>query len=169
MNAILRLLVLLPGVLFLVMGLRWLLAPRGIAPEFGTHASEWCRSEFTDRRYGRVFSATGHLYSYCAGDSASILVLPTNDPAVIDSAESSTGLAHTRCGPADKSYYAGDCRCADAVGCFSSFTPKVLSYGETMRTLCLALMSNLLIASATGIKCVNCPNHRSGSRSARKK
>ena len=35
MNAILRLLVLLPGVLFLVMGLRWLLAPRGIAPEFG--------------------------------------------------------------------------------------------------------------------------------------
>ena len=35
MNAILRLLVLLPGVLFLVTGLRWLLAPRGIAPEFG--------------------------------------------------------------------------------------------------------------------------------------
>lgn len=35
MNTILRLSVLLPGVLFLVMGLRWLLAPQGIAPDFG--------------------------------------------------------------------------------------------------------------------------------------
>ncbi|MDG1654416.1 MAG: hypothetical protein P8H58_03565 [Luminiphilus sp.] len=35
MNAALRLLVLLLGVLFLVMGLRWLLAPQGIAPDFG--------------------------------------------------------------------------------------------------------------------------------------
>lgn len=35
MNTILRLSVLLPGVLFLIMGLRWLLAPQGIAPDFG--------------------------------------------------------------------------------------------------------------------------------------
>jgi hypothetical protein len=35
MNTIFRLSVLLPGVLFLVMGLRWLLAPQGIAPDFG--------------------------------------------------------------------------------------------------------------------------------------
>ena len=35
MNTAIKLLVLLFGVLFLVTGLRWLLAPSGIAPEFG--------------------------------------------------------------------------------------------------------------------------------------
>ncbi len=35
MNRLLGLLVLLPAVLFVVMGVRWLVAPAGIAPEFG--------------------------------------------------------------------------------------------------------------------------------------
>lgn len=35
MNTAIRLLVLLCGILFLVTGLRWLLAPAGVAPEFG--------------------------------------------------------------------------------------------------------------------------------------
>jgi len=35
MNKILGLLVLLPGVLFIVTGLRWLVDPAGVAPEFG--------------------------------------------------------------------------------------------------------------------------------------
>ena len=35
MNRLLKLLVLLPAILFLVTGLRWLLAPAGVAPEFG--------------------------------------------------------------------------------------------------------------------------------------
>lgn len=35
MMMLLRILVLLPGVLFLITGLRWLLAPAGIAPDFG--------------------------------------------------------------------------------------------------------------------------------------
>ena len=35
MDRILSVLVLLPAVLFLVTGLRWLIAPAGIAPEFG--------------------------------------------------------------------------------------------------------------------------------------
>ena len=35
MNRILGVLVLLPAILFIVTGLRWLLAPAGIAPEFG--------------------------------------------------------------------------------------------------------------------------------------
>ena len=35
MNIAIRLLVLLCGILFLVTGLRWLLAPAGVAPEFG--------------------------------------------------------------------------------------------------------------------------------------
>ena len=35
MNIALRAIVLLCGVLFIVMGLRWLLAPAGVAPEFG--------------------------------------------------------------------------------------------------------------------------------------
>ena len=35
MNKILSVLVLLPAVLFLVTGLRWLIEPAGIAPEFG--------------------------------------------------------------------------------------------------------------------------------------
>ena len=35
MNKILGLLVLLPGVLFIVTGLRWLVNPAGVAPEFG--------------------------------------------------------------------------------------------------------------------------------------
>ena len=35
MNTVVRLLVLLCGILFLVTGLRWLLAPAGVAPEFG--------------------------------------------------------------------------------------------------------------------------------------
>jgi hypothetical protein len=35
MTILARILVLLPGVLFLVTGLRWLLAPAAVAPEFG--------------------------------------------------------------------------------------------------------------------------------------
>lgn len=35
MTTLVRILVLLPGVLFLVTGLRWLLAPAAVAPEFG--------------------------------------------------------------------------------------------------------------------------------------
>lgn len=35
MKAILKIVVVLPGVLFVVMGVRWLVAPAGIAPEFG--------------------------------------------------------------------------------------------------------------------------------------
>ena len=35
MNTAIKLLVLLFGILFLVTGLRWLLAPAGIAPDFG--------------------------------------------------------------------------------------------------------------------------------------
>ena len=35
MNRILKILVLLPAVLFLVTGLRWLVAPIGVAPNFG--------------------------------------------------------------------------------------------------------------------------------------
>ena len=35
MNIAIRLLVLLCGILFLITGLRWLLAPAGVAPEFG--------------------------------------------------------------------------------------------------------------------------------------
>ena len=35
MITLVRILVLLPGVLFLVTGLRWLLAPAAVAPEFG--------------------------------------------------------------------------------------------------------------------------------------
>lgn len=35
MNKTLKIVVALPAVLFLVMGLRWLVAPEGIAPEFG--------------------------------------------------------------------------------------------------------------------------------------
>ena len=40
MNRILTLLVLLPAILFVVMGVRWLVAPAGIAPEFGLELSE---------------------------------------------------------------------------------------------------------------------------------
>jgi hypothetical protein len=35
MNRILSLLVLLPAILFVVTGMRWLVAPAGVAPEFG--------------------------------------------------------------------------------------------------------------------------------------
>ena len=35
MNKVLKLLVLLPAILFVVMGIRWLVAPAGIAPDFG--------------------------------------------------------------------------------------------------------------------------------------
>lgn len=35
MNKILKLLVLLPAILFVTMGVRWLVAPAGIAPDFG--------------------------------------------------------------------------------------------------------------------------------------
>ena len=35
MNKVLRVLVLLPAILFLVTGLRWLVAPAGVAPTFG--------------------------------------------------------------------------------------------------------------------------------------
>lgn len=35
MITLLRILVLLPGVAFLITGLRWLVAPAGVAPEFG--------------------------------------------------------------------------------------------------------------------------------------
>ena len=35
MNKILRVVVALPAILFVVMGLRWVVAPAGIAPEFG--------------------------------------------------------------------------------------------------------------------------------------
>ena len=35
LNRILSLLVLLPAILFVVTGLRWLVAPAGVAPEFG--------------------------------------------------------------------------------------------------------------------------------------
>ncbi len=35
MNRLLKVLVLLPAILFLVIGLRWLVAPAGVAPQFG--------------------------------------------------------------------------------------------------------------------------------------
>ena len=35
MNRVLKLLVLLPAILFLVTGIRWLVAPAGVAPQFG--------------------------------------------------------------------------------------------------------------------------------------
>ena len=40
MNNVLRLLVLLPAILFLVTGVRWLVAPAGIAPDFGLTLAE---------------------------------------------------------------------------------------------------------------------------------
>lgn len=40
MNKVLRLLVLLPAILFIVMGVRWLVAPAGIAPDFGLTLAE---------------------------------------------------------------------------------------------------------------------------------
>ena len=40
MNKILRVLVLLPAILFLVTGLRWLVAPAGVAPMFGLTLDE---------------------------------------------------------------------------------------------------------------------------------
>lgn len=40
MNKVLKLLVLLPAVLFLVTGVRWLVAPAGIAPDFGLILAE---------------------------------------------------------------------------------------------------------------------------------
>ncbi|MCP4210117.1 MAG: hypothetical protein GY764_01440 [Halieaceae bacterium] len=40
MNRILGLLVLLPAILFVVTGVRWLVAPAGIAPEFGLALGE---------------------------------------------------------------------------------------------------------------------------------
>jgi len=40
LNKVLRLLVLLPAILFLVMGVRWLVAPAGIAPDFGLTLAE---------------------------------------------------------------------------------------------------------------------------------
>ena len=35
MNKVLRLVVALPGIFFVVTGLRWVVAPAGVAPEFG--------------------------------------------------------------------------------------------------------------------------------------
>lgn len=40
MNKVLRVLVLLPAILFLVTGLRWLVAPAGVAPMFGLTLDE---------------------------------------------------------------------------------------------------------------------------------
>jgi hypothetical protein len=40
MNKALKLLVLLPAILFVVIGLRWLVAPAGIAPDFGLTLQE---------------------------------------------------------------------------------------------------------------------------------
>ncbi|MEP5567427.1 MAG: hypothetical protein ABJN62_06305 [Halioglobus sp.] len=40
MNKILKILVLLPAILFLVTGLRWLVAPAGVAPMFGLTLDE---------------------------------------------------------------------------------------------------------------------------------
>ena len=40
MNKVLKILVLLPAILFLVTGLRWLVAPAGIAPMFGLTLDE---------------------------------------------------------------------------------------------------------------------------------
>ena len=40
MNKVLKLLVLLPAILFVVIGLRWLVAPAGIAPNFGLTLQE---------------------------------------------------------------------------------------------------------------------------------
>ena len=40
MNKVLKLLVLLPAILFLVTGIRWLVAPAGIAPNFGLTLAE---------------------------------------------------------------------------------------------------------------------------------
>lgn len=40
MNNVLKLLVLLPAILFVVIGLRWLVAPAGIAPDFGLTLQE---------------------------------------------------------------------------------------------------------------------------------
>lgn len=40
MNKVLKILVLLPAILFLVTGLRWLVAPAGVAPMFGLTLAE---------------------------------------------------------------------------------------------------------------------------------
>lgn len=40
MNKVLKLLVLLPAILFVVTGIRWLVAPAGIAPDFGLTLAE---------------------------------------------------------------------------------------------------------------------------------
>jgi hypothetical protein len=40
LNKVLRLLVLLPAILFMVMGVRWLVAPAGIAPDLGLTLAE---------------------------------------------------------------------------------------------------------------------------------
>ena len=40
MNRILQILVLLPAILFVVMGVRWLVDPAGVAPEFGLALGE---------------------------------------------------------------------------------------------------------------------------------
>ena len=40
MNKILKILVLLPAILFVVVGLRWLVAPAGVAPMFGLTLAE---------------------------------------------------------------------------------------------------------------------------------
>jgi len=78
MNRLLKVLVVLPAILFLVTGLRWLVAPAGVAPQFGLTLEQGVGLSSQVGDLSAFFSVARYLHAHCAGERTPQLVLPAD-------------------------------------------------------------------------------------------
>ena len=93
MNVALKAVVLLCGVLFIVTGLRWLLAPAGVAPEFGLALSTGVGLSSQIGDMSAFFLTLGVSILDGAHYPACYLVLPAHHFALADCRWTRSGLA----------------------------------------------------------------------------
>ena len=78
MKALLKIVVVLPGVLLIVMGLRWLVSPAGIAPDFGFVLADGLGRSSQVGDFAAFFLTTGSLYSAGRRQRSPAVVLPSS-------------------------------------------------------------------------------------------
>lgn len=128
MNKILKVLILLPAILFLVVGLRWLVDPAGVAPSFGLSLSQGLGLSSQVGDMAGFFLYHFYLYVDCCDRWPSYLVLSAGDVALYYSCRSHCGLAGTRRWSGDGTNCRGGYSLRAAPGCITSFTCGIVDF-----------------------------------------
>ena len=97
MNKILSVVVLLAAIMFLVTGLRWLVAPAGIVPMFGLTLAEGVGLSSQVGDMSAFFLTLASCMLHGADQRTSLLVLPSNNVAIAHGSRPCAGLVVPRC------------------------------------------------------------------------